>query len=119
MKIVKDRVLTILVAGVLTASGNGAFAQAVGSVGVRTIKSYWIESGAYLTVTPTTPFDNPTGCSQSSLAIIPATHPAYKQLLAAVIHAMATNTPISAWTSGCYSAWSQTYPSLYSLGVGQ
>jgi hypothetical protein len=113
------RNLRILVcAALLAASSNGAFAQASGALGSRTVKSYWIEGGAFLAVTPTAPFDNPTGCTQSSLAIIPATHPAYKQMLAAVIHAMATNAPISMWATGCYSSWGQTFPSFYALGVG-
>lgn len=95
----------------------GVFAQAAGFLGARTVKGYWIEGGAFLAIAPTVPFDNPTGCTQSGLAIIPATHPAYKQTLAAVIHAMATNTAVSAYATGCYSSWGQTYPSLYGFGV--
>ncbi len=58
------------------------------------------------------------GCARSDLAIIPANHPAYKVMLAAVIHAMSTGTPILMWASGCYSAWGQTYPSFYGVGPG-
>jgi hypothetical protein len=111
--------LAALVIGALTGTSDGVFAQAAGPIGSRTVKSYWQENGAFFSITPTTPFDNPTGCTSGALAIIPATHPAYKQFLAAVIHAMATNTTISAWASGCYSYWGQTFPSIYALGVGQ
>jgi K+-transporting ATPase A subunit len=103
--------LRILICVALFAASSGAaFAQSSGPLGSRTIKSYWIEGGAFLAVTPTVPFDNPTGCTQSTLAIVPATHAAYKQMLAAVNHAMATSTPISMWATGCYSSWGQTFP---------
>jgi hypothetical protein len=94
----------------------GAAAQASGPLGSRTIKSYWIEGDWGLAVKATTPWNNPTGCTSSEIAIIPASHPAYKPMLAAVIHAMATNTPLTLWANGCLSAWGQTWPSFHAGG---
>jgi hypothetical protein len=98
---------------------NPAHAQASGALGSRTVQYYWIEGGSFLALKPTTPWDNPTGCTQSGFAVIPATHPMYRQALAAVVHAMSTNSPIYLWAQGCHSAWGETWPSFYGIGVGE
>jgi hypothetical protein len=107
-------VAAIVGGSALTAPSS--FAQASGTLGSRTINSYWIEGGTFLAVRGTTPWDNPAGCTKSDITIIPASHPAYKQMLAAVIHAMSTNTPLTVYASGCYSAWGATWPSFYAAG---
>jgi hypothetical protein len=109
---------TILATTLCAVAPPAAQAQASGPLGTRTVIKYWIESSTFLSITPTAPFDNPTGCATSTSAIIPSSHPAYKQMMAAVVHAMATNTPISAWASGCFSFWGQSYPAIYAIGVG-
>jgi hypothetical protein len=112
-----SRSLKALLAAIAVTASTHALAQANGSLGTRIIKGYWIEGGAFLAVKPTTPFDNPTGCTQSDFAILPATNPAYKPMLAAVMHAMVTNTPLSIWGVGCYTAWGgQTWPTVHALG---
>jgi hypothetical protein len=83
---------------------------------MRTIDAYWIEEGTFLAVRPSVPFDNPTGCTSSTLAIVPSSSPGYKQLLAAVMQAMATKTPMSFYANGCFSAWGKTFPSFYAAG---
>ncbi|MBT9494368.1 MAG: hypothetical protein IV107_18935 [Paucibacter sp.] len=93
--------------------------QTAGGLGSRAIKSYWIEGNAYIAIIPALPFDNPTGCSRSDLAIIPVSVQSQKQMLAALIHAMSSNAAISSWATGCYSAWGNTYPSIYALGVSK
>ncbi|KQV94743.1 hypothetical protein ASC87_25880 [Rhizobacter sp. Root1221] len=75
-----------------------------------------MESSAFLAVRPATPYANPTGCSSSSLAIIPADHPAYKQLLAVVMLAKETGKPLQLYALGCYAAWGETFPSFYAAG---
>lgn len=106
-----------IVAALCVMGISGAVAQASGSLGARLLKGYWIESNAFLAIRPIEPFDNPTGCAQSYIAIIPMSNPQYKQIQAAVIHAMAANKPVSVYASGCFTSWGQTWPSFYALGV--
>lgn len=93
-----------------------ASAQPSGYLGPRVISAYWIETSAFLAVRPTTPYANPTGCTSSSLAIIPASHSAYKQLLAAVMLAKETGRPLQLYALGCYAAWGETFPNFYAAG---
>ena len=109
---------TVALTACLAVGSGAAFGQTAGPIGSRTVKSYWIENAAFLAITPATPFDNPAGCGSSAMVIVPASNAASKQILAAVIHAMATNTPVSGWAVGCYTYWGQTFPSVHALGVG-
>lgn len=96
-----------------------AQAQSCGFVGLRTIKSYWIEGNTALVVVPTQDFDNPTGCTRFNQAFVLTSNPAYKPILAAVMQAMATNTPIQAYACGCHTYWSGlNWPIIGGLGVG-
>lgn len=83
---------------------------------MRVIKSYWIESNIFLAIRPDSSFNNPTGCGNSDIAIIPATHPAFKQVMAGVVHSMSMNAPVHVWAQGCFSFWGQTFPIFYGIG---
>lgn len=96
-----------------------AQAQSCGFIGQRTVKSYWFEGNVGMVIVPTQPFDNPAGCTKSDQVFVLVSQPQYKQVVAAVMHSMSTNTPIQGYGCGCHTYWSnQTWPIVNSLGVG-
>lgn len=113
----KRHIQRLAIATFFLISSASSFA-AEGSLGARTVKSYWLEGDVFILVTPTTAFANPTGCTDSGGAIIPLSNPNYKMMLAAVIHAMTTGAPMNMYASGCFSYWGHAYPQVYALGVG-
>ena len=95
-----------------------ADAQTCQFIGDRTIKRLWLEVNLGLVIVPTQNFDNAAGCANTSQAIVPASNPMFKNILAGAMMAMATGTPINAFGCGCQSAWNTNFPSVYNFGVG-
>lgn len=95
-----------------------AAAQTAGSTGLRSVQGYWFEAGVGMVIRPTLPFANPTGCTHANHIWVFSTNPEYKQIVAAVIQAKASNMPINAWVTSCHTFWSgQSTPVVHGLGV--
>lgn len=109
--------ITLALLGSLSASSVSA--QSCGFVGERQVKSYWIEGSVGLVIVPTEAFANPTACLRSDQMFVLSNNPQYKNILASVMHSMATGTPIQAYACGCHTYWSnQSWPIAVSFGVG-
>ena len=110
------RTIVIFFVGMFTAISPWA-QQAIGPVGARTVKAYWIENGSFLAITGSSAWDNPVGCTNSDLIIVAATQAGYKQILATVMLAMSSGLPLTGYAQGCFSVWGNSYPSVYAVGV--
>jgi hypothetical protein len=106
-------------AAVLLFGSFAVQAQSCGFVGLRSIKSYWVEGGVGLIVVPVQTFDNPTACTKFDQAFVLTSNPQYKQILASAMLSLSTGTPMQAYACGCQSYWGgQTWPIITSFGVG-
>jgi hypothetical protein len=107
-----------VVAVACMAGAMSASAQTHGSSGIRHVKGYWFEQGLGMVIRPTQPFANPMGCTHGDYIWVLETNSSYKQMVAAVIHAKASNTPIAAWITDCKTFWAgQSAPVVHALGV--
>ena len=96
-----------------------AQAQSCHFTGERTIKSYWIENGSGVFVTPNQPFDNPQSCTDPLGRIfISSTNPQYKTYLTNFMLAMSTGATINGYVCGCTAGpWGFTFIAPINMGV--
>jgi hypothetical protein len=88
-------------------------------IGLRVLKRVWWEAGLGVAITPVTSFDSgATGCSNYSAAILPFSHPNFKELYATLLAAYLSGLPIDSYVVSCQSAWGTTLPSIWNLGIG-
>lgn len=106
-------------ATLLSTTALAANAESCGFIGLRSVKSYWVEGSLGFVIVPIQTFDNPTACTRSDQAFVLSSNPQYKQILASAMLAMASGTPMQAYACGCQTYWSgQSWPIIASFGVG-
>jgi hypothetical protein len=88
-------------------------------IGLRVLKRVWLEEGLGVMLAPVQPFDaGAAGCINNASALIPFSHPHFKELYSAALAALASGTPIDSYICGCASNWGTTFPSVLNFGVG-
>jgi hypothetical protein len=110
--------LLLLAVGLAVSTAGAIAQQAAGSTGARTVQGYWFEPGHGMVIKGAQPFANPTGCTHANTIWVLSTNPEYKQIVAAVIHAKASNMPVIAWVVSCRTVWGgESTPVVHALGV--
>jgi hypothetical protein len=109
---------SLVVFALATFAVFAAAAQTAGSTGARIVQGYWFEPGHGMVVKGAQPFANPTGCTHANTIWVLNTNPEYKQIVAAVIYAKASNMPVIAWVVSCRTVWGgESTPVVHALGV--
>jgi hypothetical protein len=84
------------------------------------VSRYHMHGGGGMTIT-VSGISNPDGCGGTSLVHIPSTLSGYKEMVAAVMTAVATGKRIGLWSTGCsllpFWGGSTTYPVVNDLWV--
>lgn len=94
-----------------------ASAQTAGSTGNVEIRNVGIEQGLGVVVELTAPAANTMQCQNASRLLVLKTNTSYKDILAVVMLAKATQTPVTAWITSCTTSWGQSWPTVFSLGT--